>query len=147
MYNSATPRTAACQACLNASVLKIIESNSSKEDMLGNPEMKASQNTSELELEKTQKIIPWPLQKASVCQIINFLTAFPERNVTSFLQLCLRFPPLNWELNYKLGIVSPRLPTPTPNSRSMVQVHFAPAHFEQLWARFSSQIPLCKGLM
>lgn len=37
---------------------------SSKEDMPGNPEMKASQNTSELELEKTQKIIPWPSTKS-----------------------------------------------------------------------------------
>ena len=68
MSDLATPRTAACQAsaymCFSS---KNYRSTGSKEDMSGNPEMKANWKTSELELGKTQKIILWPSMKS-----INF---------------------------------------------------------------------------
>ena len=61
--------------------------------MPGNPEMKAIQNTSELELEN---IILWPSTKSISLSNYEFPLQHSQREMSPVSsQLCLGFPPLN----------------------------------------------------
>lgn len=63
---------------------KNYRSTSSKEDVTGNPEMRANQNTSGLELEETKDHFVAFYKNYQFIKLSISFTAFPERNVTTY---------------------------------------------------------------